>query len=135
MLKWYMDNILKTYSTFLASETLLPFSRNSFQQLCVCMSSVVQLCPTLWDPTDCSRTITGSSVHGIFQARILEWAAISYSRGPSRPKDRTCISWVSCTVRQILYHCTTWESDPSFLEFGKQPKVVGWMTQPTDEHR
>ena len=37
---------------------------------------VTQLCPTLCDPIDCSPP--GSSVHGIFQARILEWVAISY---------------------------------------------------------
>ena len=39
---------------------------------------VTQSCPTLWDSMDCSPP--GSSVHGIFQARILEWVAISYSR-------------------------------------------------------
>ena len=44
-------------------------------------SEVVQLCPTLCDPMDCSPP--GSSVHGIFQARILEWVAISFSRGSS----------------------------------------------------
>ena len=48
-----------------------------------------------------------SSVHGIFQARILEWVAISFSRGSSRPKDRTC---VSCIGRCILYHCANWEA-------------------------
>ena len=40
-------------------------------------SEVAQLCPTLSDPMDCS--LTGSSVHGIFQARILEWGAIAFS--------------------------------------------------------
>ena len=50
-------------------------------------SEVAQLCPTLCDPMDCS--LPGSSVHGIFQARILEWVAISFSRGSSRPRDRT----------------------------------------------
>ena len=44
-----------------------------------CESEVAQLCPTLCDPMDCS--LPGSSVHGIFQARILEWVAISFSRG------------------------------------------------------
>ena len=44
-------------------------------------------------PMDCS--LPGSSVHGIFQARILEWAAISSSRGSSRPRDRTCTPCVS----------------------------------------
>ena len=42
-----------------------------------------QLCPTLCDPIDCS--LPGSSVLGIFHARILEWFAISYSRGPPDP--------------------------------------------------
>ena len=41
-------------------------------------SEVAQLCPTLSDPMDCS--LTGSSVHGIFQARVLEWGAIAFSR-------------------------------------------------------
>ena len=45
----------------------------------VCVRSVAQLCPTLCNPMDCSPP--GSS--GIFQARILEWVAISYSRGSS----------------------------------------------------
>ena len=43
---------------------------------------------------DCS--LPGSSVHGVFQARILEWVAISYSRGSSQPRDRTSLSCVSC---------------------------------------
>ena len=58
---------------------------------------VAQLCPTLCDSVDCS--LPGSSVHGIFQARILEWVAISFSRGSSRPKDRT---QVSCTAADSL---------------------------------
>ena len=45
-----------------------------------------------------------SSIHGTFQARILEWTAISFSRGSFGPRDWTCISWVSCIGRQILYH-------------------------------
>ena len=45
------------------------------------------------------------SVHGISQARILEWVAISYSRGSSWPSDQTSIFYVSCTGRQILHHC------------------------------
>ena len=50
-------------------------------------SEVAQPCPTLCDPMDCS--LPGSSVHGIFQARVLEWIAISFSRGSSQPRDRT----------------------------------------------
>ena len=67
---------------------------------------VAQSCPTLCDPMDCSPP--GSSVHGILQVKILEWVAISSSRG-SFHRDWTHISWVSCVGRQILYHCATWE--------------------------
>src|SRR5574337_21007 len=56
-------------------------------------SEVAQSCLTLCDLMDCS--LPGSSIHGIFQARVLEWVAISFSRGPSRPRDGT---WVSCIV-------------------------------------
>ena len=52
-------------------------------------SEVAQSCPTLCDPMDCS--LPGFSVHGIFQARVLEWVAISFSRGSSWPRDRTQI--------------------------------------------
>ena len=57
---------------------------------------------------DCSPP--GSSLHGLFQARILEWVAISYSRGSFRTRDQTQVSCVSCIGRQILYHCTTWKA-------------------------
>ena len=57
-----------------------------------------------------------SSVHGILQAKILEWVAISSSRGSSPPRDRTCISCISCISRDILYHWATWEAQAqSFL--------------------
>ena len=49
--------------------------------LASCFCLVAKLCPTLCDPTDCSPP--GSSVHGILQARTLEWVAISFSRGSS----------------------------------------------------
>ena len=51
-----------------------------------------------------------SSAHGISQARILEWVAISYSRGSSWPRDLTHFSCVSCISRWILYHYATWEA-------------------------
>ena len=50
------------------------------------------------------------SVHGILQARILEWVAMPSSKGSSQLRDWTCIFWVSCTGRQVLYHCATWEA-------------------------
>ena len=60
-------------------------------------------------------SLTDSSVHGIFQARIWEWVAISYSGKACRPRDQTCVSCVSCTGRQILYHCVTWEASLSLI--------------------
>ena len=51
---------------------------------------VAQSCPTLCDPVD--RNLLGFSVHGILQARILEWTAISFSRGSSQPRDQTQVS-------------------------------------------
>ena len=56
-------------------------------------SPVTQSCLTLCNPMDCS--LPGSSVHGIFQAGVLEWVAISFSRRSSQPKDWT---QVSCAV-------------------------------------
>ena len=56
-------------------------------------SEVAQSCPTLCDPMDCSPT--GSSIHGIFQARVLEWVAISFSRGSSWPRDWTRVSCIA----------------------------------------
>ena len=57
---------------------------------CYCCCLVTKLCPTLWDPMDCSPQ--GSSVHGISHARILQWVVISFTRGSSWPRDQTCIS-------------------------------------------
>ena len=53
-------------------------------------SEITQPCPILCDPMDCR--LPDSSVYGIFQAKILEWVAISFSRGFSWPRDRTCVS-------------------------------------------
>ena len=64
-----------------------------------------QPCPTLGNPMDCNPQ--DSSVHGISQARILEWVAISFSRGSSWSRDW---SNISCIGRGILYHWTTWEA-------------------------
>ena len=77
---------------------------------CVCgqLLSCVQVFATL---IDCNSP--GSSIHGIFQVRILEWVAISFFRGSSWPRDRTCISCVSCIGRWILYHWPTSEAQLS----------------------
>ena len=65
-------------------------------------------CQTHCDPMDCSSP--GSSVHEVFQARILEWVAISTSRRSSPPRDGTCVYCVSCVGRWVLYHWATWEA-------------------------
>ena len=62
----------------------------------------LQLYLTLCNPMDCSPP--GSSVPGILQARILAWDAMPSSRRSSRPRDRTCISYVSYIGKRVLYH-------------------------------
>ena len=68
-------------------------------------SEVTQSCPTLCDPMDCC--LPGSSVHGIVQARILEWVAISFSKGSSQPRAQT---WVSHIASRLLIFWATRES-------------------------
>ena len=71
-----------------------------------------QLCPTFCDPMDCRPV--GSYVHGIIQARILEWVATSSSKGSSQSQDQTHVSYVFCIGGWILYHQTTWEASACF---------------------
>ena len=68
--------------------------------ICMCESEVTQSCSTLCDPMDC--TLPGSSVHGIFQAIVLEWIAISFSRGSSQTRDWTLVSHI------VDKHFTFW---------------------------
>ena len=75
----------------------------SCMSMCVGVHSHVQLFVTAW-----TISSPGCSVHGIFQARILEWVAVSSSKGSSWPRDQTHVSHVSCIGRQLLYHCTIW---------------------------
>ena len=70
---------------------------------------------------DCSPP--GSSVHGISQARILEWAAISFSRGSSWPRNQTWVYWIFCIGRWVLYllsHWGSWTRADSFY------KILSW---------
>ena len=76
---------------------------------CVCCFQDAQLC----DPMDCSPP--GSSVHGILQARILEWVAISYSRGSSQPMDQTYVSYI------CLLH---WQAGSLLLVPPGKPQIV-----------
>ena len=75
---------------------------NGLVCVCVCVfmcvrvracAKLLPLCPTPYNSMHCSSP--GCSVHGILQARILEWVAIPFSRGSSHPRDRTCISCIA----------------------------------------
>ena len=74
--------------------------------MCVCESAKsLQSCLTLCDPMDYS--LPGSSVHGIFQARLLQWVGMPSSRESSQPRDLTLVSYVFGLGRWVLYQCTT----------------------------
>ena len=68
----------------------------------------LQSCLTLCNPMDCS--LPSSSVHRILQRRIPEWVAKPSSRELSQPRDRTCVSYVSCICRQVLHLGSQWGS-------------------------
>ena len=88
--------------------------------------SAAQSCLTLCDPTDSSLPV--SSVHGILQARVLEWVAMSFSRGSSQPRDRTR---VSCLEGSSLYHLSHQESPSSpaaTLAALELPASLSWET-------
>ena len=89
-----------------------------------------QSCPTHCNPMDYS--LPASSVYGIFQVRILEWVAISSSRGSFQSRNQTHVS--SCICRQILYHCTTWQVCIYFISMSKF-RTTAWkpMFQPSKE--
>ena len=80
--------------------------------VCVCVW-VTHLCPTLCDHIDCSPP--GSSAHSILQARVLEWVAIPFSRGSSRPRDQTQVSRIAgrfhtvWATREAPSSRVTWE--------------------------
>ena len=73
---------------------------------------VSQLCLTLCNTTDCS--LAGSSIHGILQARILEWVAMPSSRGSLQAKDQIQV------CKQILYH----------LSHQGSPRILEWVVYP-----
>ena len=82
---------------------------------------VAQLCPTLCNPVD-------YTVHGIFQARILEWVAFPFSRGSSQPRDRT---WVSCIAGGFF--TTEPLRKPRVKQFilGSLARVLEWVAIPS----
>ena len=84
---------------------------------CFCCCSVAKSCLFICTPMDCSPR--GSSAHGIFQARILEWVVISSSKGFSWCMNWTC---VSCSGRWIIYHWATrqdWDFQESSLKLAQ----------------
>ena len=90
---------------------------------------VVQSCLTLCDPMDYS--LPGSSVHGILQARILEWVAILFSRGSSRPRNQTQISSIAgrfFIIWAIWVHCHGLGAIPEILEV-RSHKLRGATTK------
>ena len=73
--------------------------------VCVCTRSVMSDSCDFMD-----GSLSGSSVHGLFRVRILEWVAISFSTGSSQFRDQSCMSCISCIGRWILYHCGAWKA-------------------------
>ena len=84
-----------------------------------CTAKSLQLCLTFCGPTDYGPA--GSSAHGDFQTRILEWVAISLSRGSPWPRDRTCVSYKSPELAGRLFTTSaTWEVPvPSHMRLKK----------------
>ena len=106
----------------------ISFSRGSVREYMNLKSStnhhreVVLSKSTLCYSDSVDSSPSGSSVHGIFQVRILEWVAISYSKQSSWPRDQTCVSCVSCMARRIIHHCATWEAPILHLLLAERPK-------------
>ena len=92
-----------------------------FLQL-VCTKSL-QPCPALWDLMDCS--LPDFSVHRIFQARKLEWVAISYSRGSSQPRDRIGVPYISCIGKWVLLQ-TIFNKVPLILIVSEGEETISW---------
>ena len=120
LLAWWQAERWHTCRSFLRSGSMLSMSLHVLCDLfdktvgntyvntmvylpCCCLAA--KPCPTLCDPMDCSPPV--SSVHGMSQARILEWVATSFFKVSSRPRDRTHIC---CTGRWILYYWATREA-------------------------
>ena len=103
----------------LAHETFDPSHAKSESE-----SEVAQSCPTLCDPMDCSPP--GSAVHGIFQARILEWGATAFSRGSSRPRDRTHVSMSPAPAGGFFTMSATWAICWEDYCFFKKPNTLSF---------
>ena len=99
---WSTQRFIAQGSKENQGEGFMPPKTLNFQRILCMPAKSLQSCLTLCDLMDSSPP--GSSVHGISQARTLEWIAISFSRGSSRPSGWT---WVSYIGRWVLYHWAT----------------------------
>ena len=97
----FVPGLTEEQKTFIVSPNCSPQMLFYVYFLCLHAKSL-QSFPTLCNPVDCSPP--GFSLHGILQARILEWVAMPSSRGSSQPRDRTRVSYISCIGRRVLYH-------------------------------
>ena len=93
------------------------------------------MCPAICDPMDCSPP--GFFIHGILQARILEWVTIPFSRGSSQPTNQTQVSYI---CRQILYHLSLCGSQKIVGNFYRDENIrllISWETymQVKKQHR
>ena len=115
---------------------------------CVCVCMCAQSCPTFCDSI--VWELSGSFLHGIFQARIVEWFAISYSRGSSRPRNGTYVSSISWIGRWIFFtmalpgksevhcwrlgfdlkKCCTWFVEK---EMATHSSILAWRIPETEE--
>ena len=112
-LEWFSSGNAVSSSLLLWTESLHPPYHPQF--ICWSTEWIVQSCLTLCDPMDCS--FPGSSIHGILQAKVLEWVAISFSRGSSWLRDWTRIS-------HIVGRCfTVWATRKAFICWN--PTVFG----------
>ena len=103
MEKWQCEVCKSLSCVWLFSTPWTDNAKEQGFQICCCW--VTKSCLILCNPMYCS--LRSSSVHGIIPAKILEWVAISFSRGSSQPRDRTHISFIG---RQVLLHWAIWEA-------------------------
>ena len=96
---WYGWKIISIFSIRKGNLSFLK-NESGLYVMSIYSNIIAQLCPILCDPMDCRPA--GSSIHGIPQARILEWVVISSSRVSSWPRDWTHVSCVSCIAGELF---------------------------------
>ena len=103
LVKTFTNTHIDTFTEYMiipSSNTYSIFT--TYKEPCAACMLSHQSCPALCNPMDCSPP--GFYVHGIFQARILEYVAMPSSRGSFQPRDQTHVSYTSCIGRRVLYH-------------------------------